>query len=125
MKKIVFAALFAVLSNCAFAATKIKLNVAVLRNNNITHNPTHELVDGSANLVYQDSSTYLEVDLVETTAEHILLRCFVSSAEPNGMLIMRGMPYIKISLTNGLGMASLNCDGKDEHFTLIMCACLV
>lgn len=103
-----------------------KVNIAVLRGAQIRHGLTCVLKNDVTNIVYQDEQTYIEADIVEITHSHVILRCLVSTASPanRGMLVTRGMPRIEIPLIDGLGMASLNCDGKDEHFMLIASVCL-
>lgn len=122
MKKIM---LLVCLISCAhvFAKDVAKVNIAVLRNNQITHGNTCVVKDSGTNIAYEDEHTYIEADVIEITDTHIVLRCLVStaSAENRGMLVVRGMPRLMIPLSKGLGMASLNCDGKDEHFMLIAC----
>lgn len=103
----------------------VKVNFAVLRNGQIKHGSTYVIKEDGTNIVYQDELTYIEADVVEITKTHIILRCLVSTASPanRGMLVARGMPRLEITLTDGLGMASLNCDGQDEHFMLIASVC--
>lgn len=105
------------------AADLVKVNIAIVRNNQITHGNTCVIKDTGTNIVYEDERTYIEADVIEITDTNIVLRCLVStaSAENRGMLVVRGMPRLTIPLSKGLGMASLNCDGKDEHFMLIAC----
>lgn len=110
-----------------FAKELAKVNVAILRDSFITHGKTCIINDTDTNIVYEDERTYIEMDIVEIATEYVMLRFLVSTAAPdsNGMLMVRGMPRLMIPINNGLGMASLNCDGKDEHFMLIASICLI
>ncbi|GMU19098.1 MAG: hypothetical protein AMXMBFR12_02900 [Candidatus Babeliales bacterium] len=126
MKKIIL--LVCLISGASsFAKELAKVNLAILRDNFITHGKTCVINDTDTNIVYEDERTYIEMDIVEIAPEYIMLRCLVSTAAPdsNGMLVVRGMPRLMIPINNGLGMASLNCDGKDEHFMLIASICLI
>lgn len=122
MNKLFFAACLSIITPIAWAAQQIKINGAVLRNNKITHGATYIIEDNRTNMIYQDTQTYIEAEIVEVTQTHLVLRCFISSVDASRLLIMRGMPRVEIPLSNGLGMSSLNCDGKEEHFTLILSA---
>ena len=111
--------------NAVFAKDVAKVNVAVLRNNQMTHGKTSIIKDDTTNIAFEDERTYIEMDVLEITETQIVLRCLVStaSAENNGMLVVRGMPRLVVPLQENLGMASLNCDGKDEHFMMIVSVC--
>lgn len=123
MKKLLF--LCVLFAYNVFAKDVAKVNLAVLRNNSITHGTTCVISDTNSNIAFEDERTYVEVDVIEMNSDHMMLRCLISSAsaENNGMLVVRGMPRLMVPLSKGLGMASLNCDGKDEHFVLIVSVC--
>jgi hypothetical protein len=113
------------IANAAFAKDVAKVNIAVLRNNQMIHGKTSIINDDVTNIVFEDERTYIEMEMLEITQSQMVLRCLIStaSAENNGMLVVRGMPRLVVPLQNDLGMASLNCDGKDEHFMLIVSVC--
>lgn len=124
MKKILLLLCVMVASNL-FAKDVAKVNIATLRSNQMIHGETTIINDDTSNVVFEDERTYVEMDVLEITPTQMVLRCLVStaSAENNGMLVVRGMPRLVVPLHKGLGMASLNCDGKDEHFMLIASVC--
>lgn len=123
MKNLFFISLMLFICSFACATQKVKINTAVLRNSKIVHGNTSIMESNRTNVIYQDERTYIEADVIEITTNHIIVRFLISSADSRGMLIARGMPRLTIPLSNGLGMASLNCDGNEEHFTLIFSAC--
>jgi hypothetical protein len=113
------------IANVVFAKDLAKVNVAVLRNNQMTHGKTSVVKDCNTNIAFEDERTYIEMDILEITETQMVIRCLIStaSAENNGMLVVRGMPRLVVPLQKNLGMASLNCDGNDEHFMLIVSVC--
>lgn len=124
MNKLLIFCLAACASISFARAAAVKVNIAVVRNGQIAHGQTCTVSDESTTVVYQDGCTYIEADLIAVTAENIMLRCLVStSSESNRMLVVRGVPRVMIPLVNGLGMMSLNCDGDNEHFLLVISAC--
>lgn len=123
MKKLFLFLCISFISTLMHAVPLAKVNVAVVRNNQIKHGPTIIVQDNSTNIAYQDERTYIEVDVVEISETQIVLRCLVSTASEANTLVVRGMPRLTIPINDSLGMASLNCDGKDEHFMLIACVC--
>lgn len=124
MKKIIVLLL---LISCAnvFAKNVAKVNVAILRNNQINHGATKIIADADTNIIFEDERTYIEADLLESTDNQMTLRCLIStaSAENRGALVVRGMPRLIIPMSNGLGMASLNCNGPDEQFMFVVSIC--
>lgn len=124
MKRI-FLFLCVMVINNLFAKDVAKVNVAALRNNQMIHGQTIIVNDDITNIVFEDERTYIEMDVLEITQTQMVLRCLIStaSAENNGMLVVRGMPRLIVPLHKDLGMASLNCDGKDEHFMLVVSVC--
>ena len=104
----------------AFCAVRIDL--AIIRSNNISiSDPIDLSVDGKTHKIYQDARTYIEVELLEEKTE-VKMRFIVATTNESNAFMVRGAPHLNISLEHGLGMTSLQCNGKDEMFNLLVAA---
>lgn len=108
------------LSTCATAQVAIKANFAIARGSKVSHSATKIVSCNVPTLAYQDDRTYVEAELLEINDQEIILRLLIGSKLENNPFTMRGMPKISVPITQGLGMTSMNCDGKEEHFTIII-----
>ncbi len=106
-----------------FANAIINFDIAIVRNRAISISDTVSLHPAErGKKVLEDSNTYIEVELVTEKADEAVVQCMVATKDEKNMFIVRGMPRLTVPLKNGLGMASLNCDGDAEHFMIVVAA---
>ncbi len=123
MKKIFVCALMATIASVACGLDRVKITMSVMRNQNVNHAATLTLQKGMpAEIIYMDASTYVEAEIVSLTPDCVELLLLISSRSENGAFVVRGMPKMTVHLQDGLGMSSLNCNGRDEQFALIAAA---
>ena len=102
---------------------KINFNLAVLRDGKLNILPAVILEQKQSPLkVYHDDQTYIEAELVNEKNDEVLIRYTVATKNETGAFIVRGVPQLPVVMTNGLGMTSMQCDGRSETFTLIVAA---
>lgn len=103
------------------AQAKINLNVAVMRNGMINIAQARSIeINRTSVEVYRDDNTYIEAELITEKDSMPLVRFIVATKNETGSFVVRGTPQLSTSIANGLGMASLQCDGRGESFTLVM-----
>ncbi len=123
MNKLFVCALLGSISCLTNAADCVKVTMSVMRNQSVNHSSTHTLQKGMpAEIIYMDTSTYVEAEIVSLSPEEVEFMLLISSRSENGAFVVRGMPKMTVHLTQGLGMSSLNCNGRDEQFTLLAAA---
>lgn len=109
------------ISGSLYAA--IQLELAVIRQGAVALSELMTAsVDGKAHKAYQDANTYIEIELIEEKSEQALIQFTVATVNESRSLVVRGMPYLVLSLEKGLGMTSLQCAGTNEVFTLLIAA---
>ncbi len=111
-----------ILGFVAPAFSTVRVELAVIRNINVAISEPLELsVDGKTHKIYQDARTYIEVELLGENSE-AQIRFIVATTNESNAFMVRGAPHLSISLERGLGMSSLQCNGKDEVFSLLVAA---
>lgn len=125
MKKLMLGVMIASITSLTCAVDTAKINMSVIRNQNINHSGTFTLQIGKpAQIVFMDGSTYVEAEVIEINSDSIIFGLLISSRAETGAFIVRGMPKMTVYLNDGLGMSSLNCNGREEQFTLLVAACI-
>jgi hypothetical protein len=73
-------------------------------------------------MCYFDDNVYIEAELVEEKADHILLQFTVATKNESGSFIVRGLPRLSFPLEpqSRIVSGSLRCDGPSETFTLVV-----
>ena len=105
------------------ACAQINLNLGLMRNGVISLNEPISLeLNQKAKKAYEDNEVYIEAQLVkEENAEALISFTVATKGETNNFVI-RGMPQMLMYLAKDLRMSTLLCDGRGEHFTLIIVA---
>lgn len=112
------AGIFVLLSCASYA--HVVLNVSVLRNGFLTLSESVPLeLKRSPMQVYKDELTYIEAELIKDSDDEQEIQYTVATKCETGAYVVRGLPRIITTTTKGLGMGSLQCDGKGESFTMI------
>ena len=102
-------------------SAKVNIAVSVLRSGAVTLGTVGQLEFGQQPVkVFQDYNTYIEAELMSEKDNTPLIRFTVASKNESGVLVVRGMPQLATALVNGLGISSMQCDGKNESFTLML-----
>jgi len=100
---------------------KINLAVAVMRNGGINIASARSIeINRTSMEVYRDDTTYIEAELMSEKDSMPLVRFIIATKNETGSFVVRGTPQLSTSIANGLGMATLQCDGRGESFTLVM-----
>lgn len=101
----------------------VLLEVAVVRDRTFNSGePILVTVGQRSKKILENENTYIEAELMTENADEATVQCMVATKNDKNMFVVRGMPRLVVSLKNGLGMASLNCDGDAEHFMIVVAA---
>lgn len=108
------------------ACAKVTVQMAVLRNGVVNSGVPTVLEQKKEHVrIFQDEKTYIEAELFSENNDTILIVCTVATKCETGAFVVRGMPRMTISIKDGMGMTSMNGNGRDENFMMIMAAAKV
>ena len=105
----------------AYADVNFKL--ALVRNGFVNIGSAIPLAIGQPPVkVYQDTLAYIEAELLSEKDDSPLIQFTVATKNETGAFIVRGMPQAITVIAEGIGMSSVQCESKNESFTLIFAA---
>ena len=103
------------------AHAKVNFDLAIARNTNVSVTPPLILEPKQVpTKVLHDDTTYIEVELLDEKNDTVQLRFTVATKSETGAFIVRGLPQLHITMHHGMGMGTLQCEGRGESFTLII-----
>ncbi len=100
---------------------KVNFEMGVMRDGVISLGKTVQLELGKKPfMAYQDNQTYIEAELLSEKDDIPQIRLTIATKCETGAFVVRGIPVSATHMIYGLGMSTLQCDGRGESFTLIL-----
>ena len=103
------------------ANAKINLSLGIMRNDSVSTAANIQLNVDQRELCYQDEVTYIEAELLEESAETVLIQFTIATKNETGAYMVRGLPKLSFNIDaeTKTGTSSLLCDSPAESFNLI------
>ena len=104
----------------SFSYADVNFKLALVRNGFVNIGSAVPLALGQPPAkVYQDTLSYIEAELLSEKDDNPHIQFTVATKNETGNFIVRGMPQAVMVIGDGIGMSSVQCDSKNESFTLI------
>lgn len=103
------------------ASAKIHFSGGIMRNEMPQEGKKIILELDERKVFYHDETVYIEAELIEEAADHVMLQFTVATKNETGSYMVRGLPKLAFPIAPGTRVAnsSLRCDGPSESFTII------
>ncbi len=104
------------------ASAKINFSAGVVRGEVLNSGSRMSLDLNQRELCYSDETAYIEAEMVEETAENVVIQFTVATKNETGTFMVRGLPKLAfpINQESKISNGSLRCDGPTETFTLVV-----
>ena len=119
MNALKFFTIVCLLSSYVYA--DINLEVGILRKTALSIQKAVKVASNEAPvLVFKDDLSYIEAEIMSEKDNIVVIRFTIATRCETGAYMVRGIPHITVNIQDGVGLSSMQCDSKDETFSLIM-----